>query len=534
MMKLFFCALLLAIFASSKAASAPKNPFMLEISTRPFLYGLSQYYGRDIKLRDIPDGELKAIKDQGYDMVWMMGMWKLGQYGLNHDRTDSNLLKSFSHTLPGYTQDDIIGSPYAITEYVVNPDIGSEYDLQVFRKRLHSMGLLLMLDFVPNHSAVDSPYVSSNPEWYVHAPDGDHDPSKYKQIGDSWIAYGSDVYSGQWTDVLQFNWWNPDFVENFVTPTLKKIARLADGVRCDMSMLVLNDVFEKSWGSIIGPHGYYRPSYEPWKRVLGKAKDVNPNFVVIAEAYVYGITKPAEDIFLRNVGFDFTYEKQVLDRLKQQHPDWLKGWLNWRKNDLDKGVHFVENHDEDRAAATLGGKSQALSGAQVAFTLPGMRMAFHGERYGYKNKLDVHLRRAAYEEIDFVFQKQYDNLMRVIAGDYMMKNGTWEMLNIPTNKFAEMSENHYENENEADGGAVWAPEKLLSWRWYSNGMKRMVVANFNNDRTSGNIQVDISGNGMKVVKELLSGQVWKRDAQTMRDGFYMEIPAWSCQIVEYS
>eukprot|EP01029_Cantina_marsupialis_P012836 TRINITY_DN28413_c0_g3_i2.p1 TRINITY_DN28413_c0_g3~~TRINITY_DN28413_c0_g3_i2.p1 ORF type:complete len:234 (-),score=98.70 TRINITY_DN28413_c0_g3_i2:783-1484(-) len=231
---------------------------------------------------------------------------------------------------------------------------------------------------------------------------------------------------------------------------------------------------------------------------------------------------------LRELGFDFTYEKQVLDKLKQHHPDWLRGWIHYRNDKLHGGVHFVENHDEDRAAATLGGVNQALSGAQIAFTLPGMRMGFFGEKHGYKNKLDDHLRRSTPEGPYVQFEQDYSNFMKVVAGDDFMKNGTWALLDIPNVPEAEV-----DFEIPTNGGSTWAPDKLLAWRWENNGRKRMVVANFNDFRAGGRVKVDISGVGEVTVKELLSGDVWKRDAGTMRRGFYMEIPAWNCQIVEY-
>lgn len=78
-----------------------------------------------------------------------------GQYGLNIDKTNPGLLAGYAQVLPGYTQADIIGSPYAITHYVTNPQIGTDSDLMALKKRLNAMGLKLMLDFVPNHSAVD-------------------------------------------------------------------------------------------------------------------------------------------------------------------------------------------------------------------------------------------------------------------------------------------------------------------------------------------------------------------------------------------
>lgn len=59
------------------------------------------------------------------------------------------------------------------------------------------MGLLLMLDFVPNHSAVDAVQMATHPEYYIRAPKGSQppfDPNKYLPSG---VAYGSDGY-GPW------------------------------------------------------------------------------------------------------------------------------------------------------------------------------------------------------------------------------------------------------------------------------------------------------------------------------------------------
>jgi hypothetical protein len=52
----------------------PGGMSMLELSTRPWLFYLSQKYGKDIStLSDIPDQELQAIANKSYDMLWMMG-----------------------------------------------------------------------------------------------------------------------------------------------------------------------------------------------------------------------------------------------------------------------------------------------------------------------------------------------------------------------------------------------------------------------------------------------------------------------------
>ena len=66
------------------------------------------------------------------------------------------LREYYGKDFPDYDLSDIIGSPYAVVDYLVNPDIGTEQDLKDIKKKLNDMGLQLMTDFVPNHSAVDS------------------------------------------------------------------------------------------------------------------------------------------------------------------------------------------------------------------------------------------------------------------------------------------------------------------------------------------------------------------------------------------
>ena len=176
-----------------------KHPILYEISTRPWLYELSKKHGKDIKkLRDIPLEEFDYLKENGIEIVWMMGVWKLGIYGLNFDKKSD-----YSSVLPGWTQDDVIGSPYAIAEYTCNPEIGSDEDLIWLREQLHSRNMKLMLDFVPNHSAVDAP-ATSHSKYYVRAPSGKKDAKRYTSDG---IAYGKDPYfDDPWKDVIQWNY----------------------------------------------------------------------------------------------------------------------------------------------------------------------------------------------------------------------------------------------------------------------------------------------------------------------------------------
>lgn len=60
--------------------SFPHFPTMYEISTRPWLYELSQKYNKPItRLIDVPRQELEKLKSLGVDIIWMMGVWNLGR-----------------------------------------------------------------------------------------------------------------------------------------------------------------------------------------------------------------------------------------------------------------------------------------------------------------------------------------------------------------------------------------------------------------------------------------------------------------------
>ena len=99
----------MACVAAVSAENA-RFPSVYEISTRPWLYALSQASGAPVKLADVPKSEFQRIADLGFDVVWLMGVWSLGPYGLHHDQTDPGLLSNYAKELPGYTQADIIGA----------------------------------------------------------------------------------------------------------------------------------------------------------------------------------------------------------------------------------------------------------------------------------------------------------------------------------------------------------------------------------------------------------------------------------------
>jgi hypothetical protein len=489
-----------------------KLPQMWEISTRPWLYSLSQKYQQNItKLSEIPMEEFQNLRNKGMDIVWLMGLWKLGEYGLHFDQTNSGLWQVYNRVLPGWKEADVIGSPYAVWSYDLNPELGSMADLVALKTKLNQMGLKLMVDFVPNHSAVDSPWASEHPSYYVQAPKGSVPPLDPNRYYNNSIALGSAGWWGSsWMDTLQYNYWNLDF-RKAQTERLVQVASVADYIRCDMAYLCLNDQVQDNWGTQLASWGYTRPSSEFWADAIKATKAAYPHVQFLAEVYdPWGYP-------LQSLGFDFTYDKHLYDLLGNGNLDNLRGYLaNTDIGYLSKGAHFVENHDEPRAADFFGSNQRADGAAMVALTVPGMRFYNEGQQDGYRNRLQVQLRRAASEPIAVGVPQFYDILTPILARP-VFHTGTWTYLSV------------FNDPNS------W---RLMAWKWTNNDERLLVVVNYSDSPGAGAIILSdaqpVNGNDTIPVTDLISQQTWMRSANQMQSsGLFTVIQPWSCQILKY-
>ncbi|KAH7815411.1 putative alpha amylase, catalytic subfamily protein [Monocercomonoides exilis] len=503
-------AILLLISELYSVIQIPRYPSLLELSARPWLYELGKKYHKSItSLSMIPEAEFQAISQSGYNIVWLMGVWSLGPKGLQHDRTDSGLKRSYDRVLPGWTNDDVIGSPYAIKDYVINPQLGTPQDLTEFRNRLHKYGIQLYLDLVPNHSAVDMKNVDAHPEYYVRAPPSDrppYDPNIYLSNG---VAYGKDPYSGAWTDTAQYNMWEEKMRAQLIT-YLRVCSQYADGVRCDMAMLLLNDVIEQTWGYQLHAWNYTQPSAQFWEQATKTLKRLVPGFSFMAEVY-WG-----RENQLLGMGFDWMYDKDGLyNRLTDGNLDNLRGYI--KGTDLSHMTHFTENHDEERAITNFGSVSRANAAAVVSMTLPGMRFYFQGQMEGKQNKLDVHLRRSKDEEVKQNVVNFYQKLQKSL-NHTVFHSGDWQ----------------YVDPTDVDGSS-W---RFLSWKWKEGKEKRLCIINYSDGQAVArfkcpDVYEKAQGDDVKVVDEL-NGNTYSRSASEMKnEGLYVVLPAWGAHIFNY-
>ena len=142
-----------------------RYPSLFQLNTRCRLTALSRELQRPATLDDIPDADLDRLAAEGFDWVWLLSVWQTGAAGQRVSRSRPEWRLEFEETLSDLCEDDIAGSGFAITGYTVHASLGGDAALARLRERLRARGLRLMLDFVPNHVALDHPWVDDHPQY---------------------------------------------------------------------------------------------------------------------------------------------------------------------------------------------------------------------------------------------------------------------------------------------------------------------------------------------------------------------------------
>lgn len=392
---------------------ARKNPCLYQLNTRVRLSELSQALGRPATLDDFPVSELDALAAAGFDYVYLLGVWQTGEIGRQISSTIPHLREEYGRALPDIAEQDICGSPFAIVGYKVAPDLGGDDALARLRTRLHDRGLRLILDFIPNHTAIDHPWPREHPDYYVPGSEQDlrREPTNYLSIpGVGVLAHGRDPYFPAWTDTLQLNYGNPS-LQQAMREQLLKVAGLCEGVRCDMAMLLTPEVFQRTWGISMRPF---------WPEAIQRVRTAHPDFTFIAEVYW------DMEWDLQQQGFDYTYDKRLYDRLRKLDADAVRAHLVAGIDFQRKLVRFLENHDEERAASAFSPDVERAA-AIIAFAVPGMRFFHDGQIDGRRRKVPVQLCRRAIEPVDESLRDFYVQLLERLQAP-VLHEGAWEML----------------------------------------------------------------------------------------------------------
>ena len=260
----------------------------------------------------MPSSEWDRVARYGFDAVWLMGVWRRSPASIAMANRNQSLLDEFKRSLADFQPPDNIGSAYSVRRYDVDQRLGGPEGLAVARRELAKRGIRLVLDFVPNHLALDHPWVAEHPEYFIQAnpQEAKDDPQSFVKVNGKVFACGRDPYFPAWQDVLQLNVFHPELRQAAIE-TVLYIAGACDGVRCDMAMLLLNSIFERTWGSRAG----LKPTTEYWADLIAAVKKSVPEFLFIAEAYWDREWK------LQQQGFDYCYDKHFYDLLAHGDPD---------------------------------------------------------------------------------------------------------------------------------------------------------------------------------------------------------------------
>ncbi len=485
--------------------TAPHFPSLFQINTRVRLTELSRDLGRPATLDDIPDADLDQLTEMGFDWVWYLSVWQTGPAGKRVSRENPEWRREFQETLPDLREEDIAGSGFAITGYTVHVDLGGDAALARLRERLRARGLRLMLDFVPNHTGLDHPWVENHPEYYISGTvlDLERAPQNYiwakRKGGDLLLAYGRDPYFSGWPDTLQLNYGNPALQEAMVGE-LVRIAGQCDGVRCDMAMLVLPEVFERTWGI---------PSQPFWPKVTQRVRERVPNFCFMAEVYW------DMEWTLQQQGFDYTYDKRLYDRLREGHARPVREHFHAGLDYQEKLARFLENHDEPRAATAFFPEVHEAA-AVITFLSPGLRFFHQGQFEGRRKRISPHLVRGPDEPIDERLGPFYDRLLAVLRRP-VVRDGRWQLLECTP---------------AWDGN--WTSDCFLAFAWEGPGAERLLVA-VNNAPNQSQCRVrlpfaDLDG-GQWRLEDLIGEAIYDREGNDLQTrGLYLDETPWQTHV----
>jgi glycosidase len=321
--------------------------------------------------RDFQVSDFDVIKRMGFDAVWPMGILPIGVRG---------------QTGTGG------GSPYSISDHsTVNPDLGTEEEFREFVRRAHSAGLKVIVDFVVNHTSLDSKLLAENPDYFVSFRyDGACPKDGYF---DAWwngakycVHHGGFEYGGgvsSWIDTAQINYSNRGLRDKMTSIVKGWVTKFdVDGFRVDMAYLALNNVFSRTWQKTMPRDEFYR-------QLIWTVKAAKPSAAFMAEAYAY-----QED--LGACGFDTIYSKY-----EEARPEGQTGWYNaseagnaaamqssinrnaflaWQAGGAGS-VMFTGNHDEPAPEKIYGKRLPAA--LALTFLYPGSVLMYSGAEIGY-------------------------------------------------------------------------------------------------------------------------------------------------------
>jgi Alpha amylase, catalytic domain len=477
------------------------RPTVYEINTAVWLTRLGRDRGAPLRLDEVPGSEFDALAALPVDAVWLMGVWERSPAGLRIAMSNPEIVAGNEAALPHLRAEDVIGSPYCVRNYTVDRRFGGPDALADARRQLAGRSLALILDYVPNHVAPDHPWLGDRPDCFLRGTPEElaAQPDAFIETAAGVVANGRDPYFPPWPDVVQLNAFSPT-LRDAVAEMLIGVGAQCDGLRCDMAMLMTNEVFARTWGARAGAP----PQDDFWPTLIGRVKQVHPDLLFMAEAYW------DMEWTLQQQGFDLCYDKRLYDRLVHETAESVDGHLQADQDYQERLIRFIENHDEPRAAATFG-PGQARAAAIVMSTLEGARLYHDGQLEGHRTHIPVFLGRGPDEPADEALRSFYERLLRAV-GESHLRSGDWRLCTCsgwPDND---------------------SYRQLGSWCWSSAAARSVVVVNLSDAAAQARVHLpwqDLAGTTWQL-EDRIDGQKFERGGDELAgEGLYVALDPWA-------
>ncbi len=485
----------------------PPRPTVYEINTAVWLERLGRERGSALTLSEVPADQWDRLAALPVDAVWLMGVWRRSPTGVEIARHDEGVQQGNRAALPDLSDEDVIGSPYCVREYVVDDRFGGPPALAAARAALAERGIALILDYVPNHVAPDHPWITTSPGCLLSGTEQElaEHPEAFIATSGGVFANGRDPYFAPWRDVVQLNAFSRE-LRDAVAATLIDVGNQCDGLRCDMAMLMTNEVFARTWGERAGP----MPETEYWPELIGRVRADHPDLLFMAEAYW------DMEWTLQQQGFDLCYDKRLYDRLVHDPATAIRGHLQADPAYQERLIRFIENHDEPRAAATFA-PGQARAAAVVMSSLEGARLYHDGQLDGLRTHIPVFLRRGPDEPADAELRAFYERLMRAVA-DGDLREGRWQLCDCTG----------WPDNNSA--------QQLIAWCWEAGDTRRLVVVNYADAPAQARIHLpwpQLRGEEWELSDQLSDVQFTRDGDELAGDGLYVGLDPWAFHFLAF-
>ncbi len=386
---------------------------LYELNVRVWRTERSQELGREATLDDFGNDLLDRLVEDGFSWLYLIGVWRIGPLTREVALHDRHLRTYLSSVLPNHIDADVSGSPFAPQAYAVDDQLGGDQALARLRERARAAGLSLMLDFVPNHVGLDNSWVRDRPDFCIQGSEERlaAQPDSFCRLHGLIFAHGRDPFFAPWRHTVQLDHSNPELQEALIREA-SSIAGRCDGLRADVAMLLLPDVFENTWR---------RPMRPFWPACLDRVRAEHPGTLFMAEVYWN------REYELQQAGFDYTFDKLLYDRLLSGDSESIRAHLRGGLEFQRHCVRFLENHAEQRAAARFANCDHYRGALLITGMVPGLLLCHHGQEDGLRLHASTHAIRRPAEVGSSPHREAYRELMHLLC-EPARRDGSWQLL----------------------------------------------------------------------------------------------------------